>query len=70
MMIEVFQTDVADEKQADEIKQLLLGHFPSSRVNFDLQDRDRVLRVEGNDFTTDHIMQIVNGTGVVCRVLE
>ena len=45
-MIEVFRTNVGKEKEAD----LLLGHFhrefPNYRINFDLEDCDKILRIE------------------------
>lgn len=69
-MIEVFKTDVADEKQASEVRNLLLQHFPGSKVNFDLHDCDKVLRVEGSGFTTEHILVLAQRKGVICKTLD
>ena len=69
MMIEVFKTNVPDEKQAGDIKQLLLRHFPSSRINFDLHDCDKILRIEGNDFSSERVRELVKDSGFACDML-
>jgi len=46
MMIEVFKTNVQEISQANKIVAVLLEHFPGSRINFDMHDCDKVLRVE------------------------
>lgn len=70
MLIEIFKTNVADENEANGLKELLQGHFPSSRINFDLHDADKVLRIEGTDFTTEAVILIVSKKGIVCRLLD
>lgn len=70
MMIEVFKTDVTDEWKAKEIKELLLERFPGSRINFDLHDCDRILRIEGTDFSSEHIIMLVENQGIVCSILD
>jgi hypothetical protein len=70
MTIEVFKTDVADESQAKKLRQLLLQHFPSTRINFDLDDCDKVLRVEGVGFKTVDVIRLASKNGVVCKVLD
>ena len=69
-MIEVFKTDIELASDADGLTQLLLQHFPGSRINFDLQDCDRILRVEGKDFSPDKIMMLVHKNGFHCEILE
>lgn len=69
-MIEVFKTNVETMNDADNLVQMLLYHFPGSRINFDLQDCDRILRVEGNDFCSETIMQLMKNRGFHCSVLE
>jgi hypothetical protein len=70
MTIEVFKTNVENEAQAAEVRQLLMQYFPSSRINFDLHDTDRILRVEGMDFTVEQVVALVNAEGVVCTILD
>lgn len=70
MTIEVFKTNVADEAQANDVRRMLQQHFPHSRINFDLHDCDKVLRIEGADFTTENVMLLVKGKGIVCKILD
>jgi hypothetical protein len=70
MTIEVFKTNVRDERQAEELKAVLLSHFPGSRVNFDLDDHDRVLRLEGPDLKAEKVMVLANEKGIACNILE
>jgi hypothetical protein len=70
MTIEVFKTNVANETEANELKRVLHLHFPGSRVNFDLHDCDRVLRIEGADFTADQVVILAEAKGVVCSLLD
>lgn len=69
-MIEVFKTNVEEVCQAEVLIDLLLCHFPGSKINFDLQDCDKVLRVEGDSFITDQVMSLVEENGFACEILE
>ena len=68
--IEIFKTDVADATEAKKLVGVLLSYFPRSRINFDLYDCDKVLRVEGRDFIAAKVMMLVKEHGFNCRVLE
>lgn len=69
-MVEVFKTNVEESDQAKKIIDLLLAHFPGNKINFDLQDCDKILRVEGKSFAPEKIMTLVMETGYACKVLE
>lgn len=69
-MVEVFKTNVKKAPQAKKLVVLLGQHFPGSKINFDLHDCDKVLRVEGKDFAATKIMGLVKESGFVCHVLE
>lgn len=69
-MIEVFKTDVQNTGEAKIIIAMLHQHFPASRINFDLNDCDRILRVEGNDFCTETIILLMKENGFHCTILE
>jgi hypothetical protein len=69
-MVEVFKTNVQRISQAKKIVALLLEHFPDNRINFDLHDCDKVLRIEGKNFEVQHIIMLVNENGFICNVLE
>lgn len=69
-MIEVFKTNVEKTNDASNIIDLLLEHFPGSKINFDLQDCDKILRVEGKDFSNDKVMTLLQKSGFHCEILE
>ncbi|MDB5224010.1 MAG: hypothetical protein JWN83_2677 [Chitinophagaceae bacterium] len=70
MKIEVFKTNVQEASQADKILALLLEHFPGNRINFDMHDCDKVLRVEGKDFIPAKIIMLVEEHGFNCTPLQ
>lgn len=47
--VEVFKTNVQQQRQAAWLLGLLNRQFPLCRINFDLDDCDRILRVEGRE---------------------
>ena len=69
-MIEVFKTNVQEFSEAQKLVALLLRHFPDSKINFDLDDCDKVLRVECNNLRIEKIMTLVTEKGFLCTVLD
>ena len=69
-MIEVFKTNIQESSQAAHLIGLLLQHFPGNRINVDLHDCDKVLRIEGGNFLPAKIMMLVKENGFMCSVLE
>ena len=69
-MIEVFNTNAREGSQANELIALLQTHFPGSRVNFDFDDCDKILRVEGKNISSEKIMQMLQAKDCICSVLE
>ena len=70
VVVEVFKTNVHKVKLANELILQLRSRFPQYKVNFDLQDCDKILRVEGNQVLPDKIMEVVHTFGCECQVLE
>lgn len=68
-MIEVFKTDVQQPGTANLLIAKLILLFPGSRVNFDLEDCDRVLRVEGENICREKIAQLLKSCGYFCQIL-
>lgn len=68
--VEVFKTDVQKVWQAEKIIGVLRQLFPGSRINFDLEDCDKILRVEGKNICLEKIKALLNGSGFLCTVLE
>ena len=69
-MIEVYKTNVEMEVQARFIVNWLYQHFPDTRINFDLADCDRILRIEGTRFSPSRVIDLMNEKGFACVVLE
>jgi len=69
-MIEIFKTNVKGTVQAKKIITILQEQFPDNKINFDLHDCDKILRVEGKSFCAEKIMTLVIENGFSCDVLE
>lgn len=66
---EIFKTNVDDPVLADLLVQRLLCIYPFCRINFDLEDMDRILRVEGEAFSSEHIIRMITEYGYSCSLL-
>jgi len=69
-MVEVFKTNVHKKVQSKMLLYLLSEAFPSFKINFDLSDCDKVLRVEGDDMEAIPIMILVKEYGFTCEILN
>jgi hypothetical protein len=69
MTVEVFKTNVKSKAAARQLVTRLQLLFPDSRVNFDLEDCDRVLRIEGRDICSEKTISLLNADGYSCGVL-
>jgi len=60
-MVEVFRTNVKSNKFAGQLLGVLHLQFPQLSFNFDLEDRDNILRVEAGNcpIEAEHIMDTV-----------
>lgn len=68
-MISIFKTDVASKKQKLKVIGYLVTEYPGHRITIDLDDCDKVLRVEGNTFEEKDIITHVNEQGFACMML-
>lgn len=68
-MIEVFKTNVQEMEQSKMIVGKLLEHFPNSTINFDLEDCDKVLRINAVSISNHHIIELLNSYGYHCEPL-
>lgn len=69
-VIEVFRTDITESVAAGRMIALLEEAFPGTRVNIDLQDCDKVLRLEGVGLLVPVVIRLVEEQGFQCSVLE
>ena len=68
--VEVFKTNVREKHQAMMLVTLLTEQFPLCRINFDLHDCDKILRVEGEGIPPYSIIRLVAASGYQCGMLE
>ena len=68
-MVEVFKTNVIEVDEARQVVHELLMHFPEAKINFDLEDCDKILRVENSRIDVEKTVTVVNVIGYQCEVL-
>jgi len=68
-MIEVFKTNVHEVEQSKMIVGKLLEHFPNSAINFDLEDCDKILRINASSISNQKIIELLDSYGYHCEVL-
>ena len=69
-MVEIFKTNVENIPESKILLQKLSRHFPKHKINFDLNDWDKILRVQGKDISVRKIIQLLNEENYQCKVLE
>jgi hypothetical protein len=69
-MVEVFKTNVLKKAQSKMLLCILYKAFPSFKINFDLSDCDKVLRVKGDNIEALKIMILVKEFGFKCEILD
>lgn len=68
-MIEIFKTDIQEQGQAEKVSGVLANLLPNARISFDLDDQDKVLRIENPDIDTDAVVAAVRDLGFKCSVI-
>jgi hypothetical protein len=69
-MVEAFKTNVHKKAQSKMLLSVLSEAFPSCKINFDLSDCDKVLRVEGDNMEALRIMILLKEYGFRCEILD
>lgn len=69
-MVEVFKTNVQKETDTNYIIAIINRQFPTYKVNFDLEDCDKILRVEGVQLDCKNIIEYLNCLGYICVKLD
>lgn len=68
-MVEVFKTNIDDTNESKMIIRKLNDLFPDIKVNFDLDDCDKILRIEGVNIDPKQITNLLNSFSYQCEVL-
>ncbi len=69
-MVEVFKTNVEVSEVAEQLVSTLRIRFPFSKVNFDLEDCDKILRIEDHQICIETIIELMKVKGFECEVLN
>ena len=70
-MIEIFKTNIQNKTQAKNIIHLLQSEFLEAKINVDLNDCDKILRMEGiNQAHIANIVNDLNRLGFKCEILN
>ena len=69
MEVLVFKTNVRYKKHITEVGSHLEQFQDITRWNFDLQDKDRILRIEGADISPVTIENTLQQAGYFCKEL-
>lgn len=69
MAVEVFKTNVPDRRSARELLIFLNSRLPIIKINFDLDDCDRILRVESATDVSGEVREIMREKGFFCEAL-
>ena len=68
--VEIFKTNIQKESDCDYVIAVIQNQFPDYKINFDLEDCDKILRIEGVDLQYDNIVSQVCDLGYTCVRLE
>jgi hypothetical protein len=70
-MVEVFKTDVKNPDDAQTLIELIHATFGDYIANFDLEDCDKILRVQSGDVVhVSGIVSLLKGSGFNAEVLS
>jgi len=68
-MVEVFKTNVELTEQSHWLINQIISHIPNGIVNFDLEDCDKILRIEAESISNRTIIDLLNKNGFHAEVL-
>ena len=70
--VEVFKTNVSKIKEAERVAKMLADVLPAGKISFDLEDCDRILRIEAvnGQINCQQVITLVQKNGFACEVLS
>jgi hypothetical protein len=69
-MIFVFKTSVKTKIQAKKLKPHIDNILPNAKWNFDLEDCDKILRIDSEENVVLKIIDLLNIHNYICEELE
>jgi hypothetical protein len=67
--VEIFRTNIEDKNSADRVVERLSTMFPTVRFNVDLNDPEKILRMEGKFSKKHEVQQIAKSLGLICEAI-
>lgn len=68
-MIEVYKTNVKNRNASKAVIKALYQHLGYETIWFDLQDCDKVLRIEATSINNANVMEVLRKLGFQCELL-
>jgi len=68
-MVEVFKTNVEQIEHSEMLIDQIINEIPNSQINFDLEDCDKILRIEAERISNETIISLLNQNGFHAEVL-
>ena len=69
-MVQIFKTDVTDNGLAQYLVAYMSRHMPDTKINFDLADKDNILRLESTKICVEKVKKFMADAGRVCEAFE
>lgn len=69
-MIYVFKTSVKTKLQVKNLKPQIEKILPNEKWNFDLEDRDKILRIDSEEHIVSELINVLKVHDVNCEELE
>jgi len=67
--IDLFKTNVENREQAAQLKAALVAMMPETLIHIDVDDCDKILRLENNDLDAAAVIRLVENAGFTCKIL-
>jgi len=68
-VVEVFKTNVEQVEHSEMLIDQIINQIPNSQINFDLEDCDKILRIEAESVSNQLIIEILHQNGYRAEVL-
>jgi hypothetical protein len=68
-MVVVYRTNINNKRQFKTVTRLLSKLFSDLKINIDLEDSEKVLRLEGKDIISSEIINSLGKIGFLCQVM-
>jgi len=70
MEVLVFRTNVSSKRKVSKVKPLLTSVTAIKQWNFDLEDCDKVLRIEATGLNTGYVESLLHTAGFHCQEMD